>query len=649
MRGTGFNILRRKLGRGVLGVLVLLAGTVSGSVVAQEGVVPGEELRSSALVIAAERSGRNPDELSIASEAHLVVPLIGFEGFNFKITDGDELSVDVVLDSRTGAERSSEDLGADSVAAYRSRYGKFVPAEFADRARAAMIAGEELSLLIHIAEPYEDAPVARLDADGVVSVEQVDKVLAELDGIQQGKAEARVAPVRDWLAAQGYEAEELPGTLLLAATLPSDVVAQLEALDEVAALSESDLVVERTLAVQRATMYSNVVEGLGITGAGVRVGEIEVGGLITPANPFLAYTQILPFACAHPHALWVAGVIRSTHSGVRGHAPACQLFVGGSCGGNINQIIQVSNIAAIMAGTRVLNYSLGGNFGGVLSPLDAYVDRLTLVNWRTVVASAGNSGLGGFVNSPGTAYNIITVGSQNDQNSVTWVGDAMSLFSSAVNPGSWMGDREEPKMAAPGDLIETLRPAVPWFGDVVSGTSFSAPATTGVVAQMMQRNPVLTIWPEINRAVLMATSINNIEGAARLSSQDGTGGVVADRADQLVRRVGGNWSGIGYNCPFTPNLLNLTTMNLVAGQRVRAVISWDTDPNYNLYASRPGADLDLFVRRPGNFIVATSLSWDNTYEIVDFVAPVTGVYTMQVNKFRCSFNPQWLGWAWTVV
>ena len=48
-------------------------------------------------------------------------------------------------------------------------------------------------------------------------------------------------------------------------------------------------------------------------------------------------------------------------------------------------------------------------------------------------------------------------------------------------------------------------------------------------------------------------------------------------------------------------------------------------------------------------VVASSLSWDNTYEIVHFTAPTTGTYRLRVNKYRCNYTPKWLGWAWDIL
>ena len=164
----------------------------------------------------------------------------------------------------------------------------------------------------------------------------------------------------------------------------------------------------------------------------------------------------------------------------------------------------------------------------------------------------------------------------------------------------------------------------------------------------MQRDTTLEAWPEVVRAIIMASAIHNIEGDVRLSEYDGAGAIVADRADDIARRYHGNWGGYNYSCTTDTNL-NIATMYLYANQRTRVVISWDTDPAYTSYVSTslPGADLDLFVVRSATGeTVARSLSADNTYEIVDFIPPVTGYYTIRVTKFRCTSNPRYLGWAW---
>jgi hypothetical protein len=406
------------------------------------------------------------------------------------------------------------------------------------------------------------------------------------------------------------------------------------------------------LVTSRPTIQATVVHGRGITGAGVRIAQVEVGGRVAAANPNLAgITQDATFVCAaaSAHSTGVAGILRSTHAMMRGIAPGATLWAGGSCGGVTAQLTGQSTAAANW-GARALNLSWGANIGLVPGANDRFYDDMVINRWRTVVKSAGNEagpcGAGnGNVTSPGLGYNVLTVGNDNANGTVAWGDDFMSNCSSWRNPTSTHNDREKPEIAAPGSNITSTLTAVPWTGLVGSGTSFAAPMATAATALLVQRNSFFSVWPETVKALLMVTAVNNIEGATRLSQLDGAGGIALDRADDVVRGAGGGFGGIAYNCTQPANV-DVAAAFLTAGTRTRLAIVWDTDPAYPQYANQPAADLDLSIINPTNTAVAWSLSWDNTYEIVEFTPTVTGFHRLRVNQFRCSFNPQWLGWAW---
>jgi len=63
------------------------------------------------------------------------------------------------------------------------------------------------------------------------------------------------------------------------------------------------------------------------------------------------------------------------------------------------------------------------------------------------------------------------------------------------------------------------------------------------------------------------------------------------------------------------------------------------------------ADFDMLVRKPGGIIVGTSASFDNNYEIVEFIAPISGTYTVEINKYRWDAGNlfEWLGYAYSVI
>jgi hypothetical protein len=143
----------------------------------------------------------------------------------------------------------------------------------------------------------------------------------------------------------------------------------------------------------------------------------------------------------------------------------------------------------------------------------------------------------------------------------------------------------------------------------------------------------------------MTSAVHNIEGNTRLSEYDGAGGVAADRADDIARGVGGNSGARGYACDANASV-DVATISLTAGQRTRATIVWDNNPEYSDYANRPSADLDFQIVNASDQVVTSSSSFDNTYEIVDFTPSTSGTYKLRVKKWRCDLTPKYLGWAW---
>jgi len=281
---------------------------------------------------------------------------------------------------------------------------------------------------------------------------------------------------------------------------------------------------------------------------------------------------------------------------------------------------------------------------GAVTADDRHADGLVHNRWRLFVKSAGNRGGGdGRVTSPGNGYNVLAVGDVNLGGTPARANDVMSATSSFVDPTSTNGDREKPELSAPGTSIQTLSNGFPWPGQTDSGTSFAAPQVAGTAARLIQRKPFLGIWPEQLRAILMASAMHNIEGATRLSDVDGAGMIAADTAVRVLddNRHGGRH----IDCNTFGRSQVVSSTELRADQRLRAAISWTSDPSAVDHANRPSADLDLEVRGPGGSVFF-SASFDNTSEIVDFRASSAGTYEIRVVNFRCA-RPTFVGWAHT--
>jgi len=175
----------------------------------------------------------------------------------------------------------------------------------------------------------------------------------------------------------------------------------------------------------------------------------------------------------------------------------------------------------------------------------------------------------------------------------------------------------------------------------VSGTSFAAPHVVAGIALLRQRLPALQTQTERVRAILMASARHNIEGATVLSDQDGAGAILLAAADRVLLNnqswdVGKPGDATGFP--------HVQTFSATAGQRVRAALAWARKPSGSTL-TEPTTDLDLVVLDPAGDVVGGSLSYDNSYEIVEFVAPVSGTYTLNVSNFRSSPGREFLGLA----
>jgi hypothetical protein len=94
---------------------------------------------------------------------------------------------------------------------------------------------------------------------------------------------------------------------------------------------------------------------------------------------------------------------------------------------------------------------------------------------------------------------------------------------------------------------------------------------------------------------------------------------------------GGRWSVIYYTTA-SASPYNWKTVNLAAGQRLRAFIAWSRCPSNTI--SDINADLDLRLYRPDGTIASTnSASYDQTYEGFEYTAAFTGAHTIALTRF----------------
>jgi hypothetical protein len=279
--------------------------------------------------------------------------------------------------------------------------------------------------------------------------------------------------------------------------------------------------------------------------------------------------------------------------------------------------------------------------------------------WDTVVCSAGNSGsVEGreWVDSPASAYNVIAVGNYDDRGTPGTGDDEMNPTSSFKDPDSPHGDREKPEVAAPGTSIRSLLTTSGGcdIGEVGSGTSYAAPMVSGLAALLMDLRSELKIWPEAVKALVMAGATNNIEGDSRLSDKDGAGGIDAMSSVSSANANQFRTMKVSSDSFNEDDFIEINIGTVAPLTRLRVALTWGSNPQNPAasdWTDSLDTDLDLFVVGPAG-IGRSSISFDNNYEVVDFVVPLSvGTGDFKIRIYDIRFRPFWteyVGVAWTM-
>ncbi len=453
----------------------------------------------------------------------------------------------------------------------------------------------------------------------------------------------------------GYESTSAP---LAYVDLPRTTVDELAALPSIETLG-----LERTWKTSMGSagpaVQANWTGGWEDQGNGVRVAVVEyhnvrntgnlAGRVVAShsASGALAYTS-----GGLDHPTWVAGAI----SGGTGVAPG-SLIVSASTGGGgagvtrDRQIIAAADWAANPAGgdADVINASIGQDTATGSEEARRYFDSIVDRGGRLAVAAAGNFTTFGHwdIVSPGTAYNVLTVGGIDDRGTAGRTDDQIWYYpgSNGSNyrdrtDASWNphGDYNKPNVSAPAASVITAN------GLGASGTSVASPIVAGIAAQLIARAPSLALRPEATRAIIMAGAINRspMPGGSRNEDHEGTGTASALWSNRLLT-AGDAGSGGHRIGSVTAGQTIVQDISVVAGQMVKVVVAWNSRSDGT--TDRLMADLDLRVIHADGS-VTSSLSFDNNYEFVDFAAPRTGNTRIEIRQARFEGTSERYGLAW---
>ena len=206
----------------------------------------------------------------------------------------------------------------------------------------------------------------------------------------------------------------------------------------------------------------------------------------------------------------------------------------------------------------------------------------------------------------------------------------------------------------------------------MTGTSQASPAVAGVAALIQGTSATLKHWPEGCRSILFASATRNVRGGtwwqdvvAGVDARDGAGAVNAAEARSVAlnRRwrnapaTRRGWDvGLLASSDFGGDKLStfdyqVSVANTVFGPRnVKVALAWTSKVSSSLgslYTSNLTVDLDLKIYDGNGVQVGYSGSWDNSYEIAEFVGQPGKTYTIKIRRWSGT-DPTWYGIAWTV-
>ncbi len=649
--------------------------------------VPSEPAFSEAaqkgLAYISERENIPVEALTIAADHLTEYPASGrkFQVVTLMDTRPEGQVYKLLVDLTSG--RIEEDVSAllaMEVQAHQARYGKLEPALYErlqtlkddDTVPVAVwmaaqpgqtLADQQEAAFAALAAKYPEAKAALARSGKPMDVdnpELAQRIEAEYVNLLTTETKVRIQPLARELEHQGISIITYEGLPTFTAILPKRVVLSLAHRADVSSIYLVEARKQIEMDSAAPTTLAPTVWGRGYDGSGVTIAILDIGN-VDSNNTYLNLSPTFRPGPNNPfwHATATASAAASFHNTYRGIAYGATILSVGEDGTQADEIVALQ--WAFDQGARILNNSGGFEADADIRWTDRAFDYWTRQRFRLVVKSSGNTG--GYITSPGKAWNLITVGGIEDGGDATWSNDQMWAGSAYTNPVSLHNDREKPEVVAVGADVTVLGNNDAIYYDL-DGTSMAAPQVSGLAALLVDRNSSLSIWPEASRAIIMASATHNIEGASIIvrgqgDLRDGAGAINADLADRVAQTRGSETGTCYSSCWWGHSITNSgfpvgtdleRRFYADQGDLIRVVIAWwahaDT-PGNNYSFDRLDTDLDLRIKAPNGQWVsgATSLSYDNNYEMVQFLAPQTGEYIIAVRKHRADEDSNYLGIA----
>lgn len=376
---------------------------------------------------------------------------------------------------------------------------------------------------------------------------------------------------------------------------------------------------------------------IGIKGDGVTIGVFDYD-TVDKKHSDLKNTDITVLDKAIDYNIYHGTKVTRILAGNYGVVPKAKVYAWSSKVSNCEIIEEL-----LYKGVSLINISLtfGTRETDYYSSFEKWLDHVSFQHDVLIVNVAGNVGEDGDVNCPigALSYNTLTVGGINTQNSDDKSDDTFHTDTCYAN-GDKLGCAKPDCEAAFNDVLE--------LG--YEGTSFAAPAVTGVCAQVLQTRPFLVFEPFVTKAVIMAScDRKGTESYANgLTAKEGSGVVNAQKAViiasthryELVRKI-------PYSSDFLANInftKRSTTSKLVMCWLIHSSVSLD---NHEGLADSLGSNnFDLGVYSSKGTLLKESNIVNSSAEAVVFSSEND---TIEVNRYSYYSSPNVLyefGIAW---
>jgi hypothetical protein len=386
-------------------------------------------------------------------------------------------------------------------------------------------------------------------------------------------------------------------------------------------------------------------QGLGLTGEGVLIGQVELGRPGKPGKdmPIWVHSQVIPtevyagnsidganssfvMGDEGEHATEVAGVMIANAIGdasLEGVAPEAQLHSAAMAGGSGDiSLSTAANRIARLPGMRAINISAGRELGP-LETTDGNAPITQFIDWSArqhdVLYVFAGSEVSSSGDVPDDNYNGITVAASQTLNGAL-AGRYRQVWPDNVRLEDAEGDRTSIDIMAPGFRINVPDPNN--GSQTVDGTSLAAPHVTATVALLQEHanSQVLLGAPrwddtnarrhEVMKAILLnsADKMPNVHGSAREVVNKPLEG-----ADNWTERPAYDLATVSLDERMGAGHLNATAAftNFKTGEwEVGTVprIGWDYG-SIGLFGSN-----DYVFSQPVSGYVAATLSWDRRIE-----------------------------------